>query len=86
MLITDMPNMPDKVMSKITLVYFTLGWNEKDKQHVGEELSDVLVYLVRLAELCEVDLPNAVLRKLELNAKKYPADMVHGSQPTRRKS
>ncbi|KAK3204710.1 hypothetical protein Dsin_018756 [Dipteronia sinensis] len=48
------------------------GWKEEEKQHVGEELSDVLLYLVRLSDICGVNLDQAVLRKLELNAIKYP--------------
>ena len=55
------------------------GWSDREKEHLGEELSDVLIYLVRLADQCHVDLPTAVLRKFELNRKKYPADKVHGS-------
>ncbi|ONK80983.1 uncharacterized protein A4U43_C01F23960 [Asparagus officinalis] len=47
-------------------------WDEKEKEHVGEELSDVLLYLVRLSDIYNVDLDKAVLRKLELNARKYP--------------
>ena len=27
-----------------------------DRQHAGEELSDVLLYLVRLADVCGIDL------------------------------
>ncbi|XP_050364909.1 uncharacterized protein LOC126783477 [Argentina anserina] len=48
------------------------GWEEKEKQHLGEELSDVLLYLVRLSDICGVDLGKAALRKVELNAIKYP--------------
>ena len=33
----------------------------------------MLIYLVRLAERCHVDLPAAVVRKFQLNAEKYPA-------------
>lgn len=40
---------------------------------MGQELSDVLIYLVRLAEQCHVDLSAAVLDKFKLNAVKYPA-------------
>lgn len=47
-------------------------WKEEEKQHLGEELSDVLLYLVRLSDICGVDLGKAALRKLELNAIKYP--------------
>ena len=61
------------------LCVLTAGWSARDKEHLGEELSDVLINLVRLAERCHVDLPTAVLRKFELNARKYPADRVQGS-------
>ncbi|KAK4341498.1 hypothetical protein RND71_039999 [Anisodus tanguticus] len=50
-------------------------WEEKEKQHLGEELSDVLLYLVRLSDICGIDLGKAALRKLELNAIKYPASL-----------
>jgi dCTP diphosphatase len=49
-------------------------WEEKEKEHLGEELSDVLLYLVRLADICGVDLGRAALRKVELNAVKYPVN------------
>ncbi|KAL1806273.1 hypothetical protein ACET3Z_029341 [Daucus carota] len=54
-------------------------WKEEEKQHLGEELSDVLLYLVRLSDICGVDLGKAALRKLELNAKKYPVMLCKGS-------
>ncbi len=59
---------------------FFQGWNEAEKEHLGQELSDVLIYLIRLAEQCHVDLPSAVLNKFELNAIKYPTDKVEGSK------
>ncbi|PKU67390.1 hypothetical protein MA16_Dca022364 [Dendrobium catenatum] len=40
--------------------------NKDEKEHLGEELSDVLLYLVRLSDICGVDLGKAALRKLEL--------------------
>ncbi|XP_027336764.1 dCTP pyrophosphatase 1 [Abrus precatorius] len=49
------------------------NWKEEEKVHLGEELSDVLLYLVRLSDICGVDLGKAALRKVELNAIKYPA-------------
>ncbi|KAK9671388.1 hypothetical protein RND81_12G026700 [Saponaria officinalis] len=55
------------------------GWNEEEKQHLGEELSDVLLYLVRLSDICGVDLGKAALRKLELNALKYPVNLAKSS-------
>nr|GMD61162.1 dCTP pyrophosphatase 1-like [Ipomoea batatas] len=50
------------------------GWEETEKTHLGEELSDVLLYLVRLSDVCGIDLGKAALRKVELNALKYPAN------------
>ena len=48
-------------------------------EKVGEELADIFVYLVRLADRLGIDLPAAVDRKIDLNEKKYPADRVRGS-------
>ncbi|KAL5062131.1 hypothetical protein RYX36_023868, partial [Vicia faba] len=45
----------------------------KKKVHLGEEFSDVLLYLVRLSDICGVNLGKAALRKVELNAIKDPA-------------
>ena len=55
------------------------GWNARDAEHLGEELSDVLLYLVRLADRCGVDLAAAAARKMALNRIKYPADRARGS-------
>ncbi|KAJ4729072.1 dCTP pyrophosphatase 1-like [Melia azedarach] len=49
-------------------------WKEEEKVHLGEELSDVLLYLVRLSDICGIDLGKAALRKVQLNAIKYPAN------------
>ncbi|GAB1602654.1 dCTP pyrophosphatase 1-like [Argonauta hians] len=50
----------------------------REKEHVGEELSDVLIYLVRLADRCQVDLSSAVWSKFQKNCQKYPAKKVFG--------
>ncbi|KAJ7957290.1 dCTP pyrophosphatase 1-like [Quillaja saponaria] len=54
-------------------------WKDEEKQHLGEELSDVLLYLIRLSDICGIDLGKAVLKKLELNAIKYPVKLCKGS-------
>lgn len=46
---------------------------------VSEELADVLLYLVRLADKLDVDLAAAAAEKLKVNAAKYPADKARGS-------
>jgi NTP pyrophosphatase (non-canonical NTP hydrolase) len=50
---------------------------------VEEEIADVLLYLVRLADLLGVDLMGAAERKIALNEKKYPAEEVRGSADKR---
>ena len=46
---------------------------------IAEEPADVLIYLVRLADVLGVDLDQAVARKLATNAEKYPVDRIRGS-------
>ncbi|CAN0896049.1 dCTP pyrophosphatase 1, partial [Linum grandiflorum] len=48
------------------------NWSSDDKEHLEEELSDVLLYLIRLADVCGLDLGTAALTKIVKNAIKYP--------------
>ncbi|KAL2935685.1 dCTP pyrophosphatase 1 [Bienertia sinuspersici] len=50
------------------------NWKEEEKVHLGEELSDVLLYLIQLSDSCGIDLSQVALRKLHLNALKYPVN------------
>lgn len=43
------------------------------------ELADIQIYLVELADKLQVNLMQAVEKKLAINAQKYPADKVRGS-------
>lgn len=49
------------------------------KARVAEELADVLLYLVRLADRLDVDLMDAALAKIAANAAKYPVEKAKGS-------
>ena len=55
------------------------GRSPATAEHVGEELADVLLYLVRLSSVLGVNLNEAVVDKLAKNALKYPVDKVRGS-------
>lgn len=55
------------------------SWEESEKEHLGEELSDVLLYLIRLADICGIDLTDAALNKLLKNAIKYPPPIIPSS-------
>jgi dCTP diphosphatase len=46
---------------------------------VEEELADVLLYLVRLADQLDVDLAAAARAKIVRNGEKYPVDKSRGS-------
>lgn len=49
------------------------------QQDWEDEVADVFILLVRLADRSGVDLPRAFTRKLALAALKYPADKFKGS-------
>ncbi len=46
---------------------------------VEEEMADVLLYLVRLADRLDVDLEQAARAKLARNALKYPVEKARGT-------
>jgi len=46
---------------------------------VTDEIADIHVYLVRLADKLGVDILKAVEHKMQKNEQKYPADKVKGS-------
>jgi NTP pyrophosphatase (non-canonical NTP hydrolase) len=48
------------------------------KRAVGEELADILLYLLRLSDRLDIDLLDAALLKLEKNAVKYPVELARG--------
>ena len=49
------------------------------KEAVALEMADVLLYLVRLADKLNIDLGAAAVRKIGLNAIKYPVEQFRGS-------
>jgi NTP pyrophosphatase (non-canonical NTP hydrolase) len=53
--------------------------SEETRARVLDEIADVQVYLVRLADRLQVDIAAAVAQKMEKNEAKYPVDLVRGS-------
>jgi dCTP diphosphatase len=45
---------------------------------IEQEVADIAIYLVLFCADQGVDLPGAIRRKLELNAKRYPVDLARG--------
>jgi dCTP diphosphatase len=50
---------------------------------IAAEMADVLLYLVRMADMLGIDLNEAAKFKLAFNARKYPADLSKGSSQKR---
>ena len=50
----------------------------ENKERVSEEIADVAIYLIELADITGIDLAKAIDAKLEKNAKKYPVDKARG--------
>ncbi len=48
------------------------------RAEVALELADVLCYLVRLADVLDIDLADAARRKLAINAERYPVAKARG--------
>jgi NTP pyrophosphatase (non-canonical NTP hydrolase) len=46
---------------------------------VEQELADIQIYLIRLADKLNIDLKRAVDAKIALNERKYPVEKVRGS-------
>ena len=51
------------------------------RERVGEELADVLLYLVRLADVLGIDLTEAARAKLDTGRSRFPAADFHGVAP-----
>lgn len=49
------------------------------KQHASEEIADVMMYLLRLADKCDIDVMQACQEKIQQNAAKYPISKCYGS-------
>jgi NTP pyrophosphatase (non-canonical NTP hydrolase) len=50
-----------------------------EKLKIQQEIADVLLYLVRLADKLDIDLLAAAADKLRVNAAKYPVEKARGT-------
>jgi NTP pyrophosphatase (non-canonical NTP hydrolase) len=56
----------------------SVALSDKQRSEVALELADVLLYLVRLADVLDIDLTDAARRKLAINARRYPPEKARG--------
>ena len=54
-----------------------LKQNVKDK--ISEEVADILLYLLRFADMAKLDLEAICFKKIAINAKKYPIELAKGN-------
>jgi NTP pyrophosphatase (non-canonical NTP hydrolase) len=56
-------------------------WDERhyDLEHVKEELADVIVYCVNMADKLGLDIDAIVNAKMDQNEKKYPVEKAKGN-------
>jgi dCTP diphosphatase len=52
--------------------------DEQVKEKVGEELSDILAFILSFANSADIDLASALKAKMAKNDLKYPADQYKG--------
>ncbi len=50
-----------------------------DQEAVKEELADVMNYCIQLADKMGISIEDAIMEKIEKNAKKYPIEKSYGS-------
>jgi len=53
--------------------------NEKKKEDIEDEMADVLYFLIRMAQRYDIDLSEAIDKKMEKNNNKYPVNKAKGS-------
>ncbi len=52
---------------------------KSNRDDIGEELADVLYWVILLSHYLDLDLPAAFIKKMEQNRKKYPVEKAKGS-------
>jgi dCTP diphosphatase len=53
--------------------------NHNTMEKVREEIADVQIYLLRLADKLQIDMESAIWEKIKKNEDKYPPHLVKGS-------
>ena len=61
------------------LEVFQYGNKEKSVDKVKEELADVFMYAMLLADRYHLDIDEIINEKMDSNERKYPKDLVKGS-------
>ena len=60
-----------------------LAGRDPVRARVGEEMADVLLYLIRLADVLDIDLAVAAAAKLADSERRFPPEKVAGQAPSK---
>ena len=53
--------------------------NIEEIDNIKNEVADIFIYLLRLADMLDIDLEEAVINKMKMNADKYPVELSKGN-------
>jgi dCTP diphosphatase len=56
-----------------------IAGNEKEMELVRNEIADIFIYSIRLADKLNVEIEKAILDKIEMNEKKYPVELARNN-------
>lgn len=57
----------------------SFGMSKDKLDAIDEEIADVFLYLIRIADKLSIDLVDAARRKIQMNARKYPVEKARGN-------
>ncbi|MFX1262515.1 MAG: nucleotide pyrophosphohydrolase [Promethearchaeota archaeon] len=57
--------------------------DEAYRSKLASEIADVMIYILRLADVTGISPSDAILRKMKENEKKYPSDKWHSRIPSK---
>ncbi|MDF1540941.1 MAG: nucleotide pyrophosphohydrolase [Candidatus Thorarchaeota archaeon] len=55
--------------------------DDRYRESIADEIADVIVYMLRIADTTGIEPTSAILRKLKKNEEKYPVDVWRGKIP-----
>jgi NTP pyrophosphatase (non-canonical NTP hydrolase) len=59
--------------------------DEDFRSRLSSEIADVMIYMLRLADVTGINPTDAILSKMKINEKKYPSDEWHSRIPSKTK-
>ncbi len=73
-------NLAKSIMIEAAELLENFQWNNCfDKEKLVEELADVMIYCVLMADSLEVDITKIIEEKLRKNSAKYPVEKAKGN-------